>query len=247
MKTRIVVISLLLAAALFSRPLYAEEYTVREGDTLRRIAGERLGDVSRWREIADANNIAPPYTLLQGERLVIPSNKSGADSGESPISYGVAEPPPASPLSQTFGILEENWMMLPLIPLCLLVLYVVCLRIGCWFSLVNTTFKRCCILALLLVAVTVAFVAAGWGIVVESAVCRGSVTGAAIVIGGIFAAYFVASFLLTQQVLHCKLRSVVPVWIMTSVIANAIATLLMFCITGFFFATSKSSLFPAPL
>ncbi|MBK8335194.1 MAG: LysM peptidoglycan-binding domain-containing protein [Sterolibacteriaceae bacterium] len=47
-------------------------YIVRQGDTLRQIAGSMLGDAARWDELARLNGIGPPYTLVTGQSLQVP-------------------------------------------------------------------------------------------------------------------------------------------------------------------------------
>jgi hypothetical protein len=42
------------------------------GETIQTIAALVLGDPSRWREIAEANQIDDPFDLLPGTRLIIP-------------------------------------------------------------------------------------------------------------------------------------------------------------------------------
>lgn len=45
---------------------------VRSGDTLQSIAYEHLGDPTRWREIADYNDIVDPLRLTLGRSLQVP-------------------------------------------------------------------------------------------------------------------------------------------------------------------------------
>jgi len=47
-------------------------YTVQSGDCLMDIARKRLGDPSRWREIANLNGIGSPYTIHPGDELKVP-------------------------------------------------------------------------------------------------------------------------------------------------------------------------------
>ncbi len=47
-------------------------YTVRAGDTLRRIALEHYGNGSRWTRIARYNNIRNADHIRVGQRLRIP-------------------------------------------------------------------------------------------------------------------------------------------------------------------------------
>lgn len=49
---------------------------VIQGDTVSGIAGQVYGDPSRWREIADANNVEDPFSLPAGTPLVIPGKAS---------------------------------------------------------------------------------------------------------------------------------------------------------------------------
>lgn len=47
-------------------------YKVQAGDTLSKIADFLLSDMSRWPEIARANNITSPYTIEIGQVLNVP-------------------------------------------------------------------------------------------------------------------------------------------------------------------------------
>lgn len=51
----------------------AVAYQVQRGDTLWRIAQNRLGSGARWREIAAANGISDPSRLRVGASLSLPS------------------------------------------------------------------------------------------------------------------------------------------------------------------------------
>lgn len=45
----------------------AELYTVKKGDTLKKIAKAKLGSSSKFKELAKLNGINPPYTLKVGQ------------------------------------------------------------------------------------------------------------------------------------------------------------------------------------
>ncbi|MEV0526647.1 LysM domain-containing protein [Streptomyces sp. NPDC050439] len=47
-------------------------YTVREHDTLSKIAKTRLGSAARWGEIAKLNGIKDPYVIHAGQKLKLP-------------------------------------------------------------------------------------------------------------------------------------------------------------------------------
>ena len=49
--------------------------TLGKGDTLYGLAKQHLGDGSKWREIADANNIKDPTKLAIGEKIKIPAKR----------------------------------------------------------------------------------------------------------------------------------------------------------------------------
>jgi nucleoid-associated protein YgaU len=54
------------------------QYTVKPGDTLSRIARRTLGSSAKWKEIAELNNLNEPYTLHVGQRLTLPSTAQGS-------------------------------------------------------------------------------------------------------------------------------------------------------------------------
>ena len=47
-------------------------HTVRDGDSLQSIAYREYGDATRWRLIAEANNVDDPVRLRRGATLVVP-------------------------------------------------------------------------------------------------------------------------------------------------------------------------------
>ena len=50
-------------------------YVVQSGDSLASIAQEVYGDATRWREIAEANDLEEPFSLTVGEPLRIPDRE----------------------------------------------------------------------------------------------------------------------------------------------------------------------------
>ncbi len=56
-----------------------EQYRVKHGDTLSKIAMHQLKASKLWPEIAKANNIHYPFTIFEGMRLVIPTVKHQRD------------------------------------------------------------------------------------------------------------------------------------------------------------------------
>ncbi|MEN8151431.1 MAG: LysM domain-containing protein, partial [Planctomycetota bacterium] len=50
----------------------ARTVEVQNGDNLHRVAERSLGDSSRWREIADLNDLSEPYVIQPGQALDIP-------------------------------------------------------------------------------------------------------------------------------------------------------------------------------
>ena len=48
-------------------------YIVQPGDSLSIIARDELNDANKWKEIAQLNNIPPPYTIYPGQVLQLPT------------------------------------------------------------------------------------------------------------------------------------------------------------------------------
>ena len=54
-----------------------KNYVVKKNDSLSKIARDELGDMSRWKEIAELNNLKEPYTIYEGKTIKIPAYKTG--------------------------------------------------------------------------------------------------------------------------------------------------------------------------
>ena len=59
-------------------------YTVVDADVLESIAREQLDDPTRWPEIAKLNNLAEPYLIRPGQKLVMPAKEGGAPAAAAP-------------------------------------------------------------------------------------------------------------------------------------------------------------------
>jgi ABC-type amino acid transport substrate-binding protein len=55
-------------------PADAKTYTVVSGDSLSRIAARRLGDASRWPELAQLNNVGNDYLIVPNQKLIMPAD-----------------------------------------------------------------------------------------------------------------------------------------------------------------------------
>ena len=53
-------------------PPKGRSYEVKKGDSLSKIALKSTGDLTNWRKIAKYNNISYPYTIIEGQVIVIP-------------------------------------------------------------------------------------------------------------------------------------------------------------------------------
>jgi len=73
-------------------PPAAQTHTVVSGDSLARISKQYYGTEAKWKLIADANQIAAPYTLKLGKTLTIPP----ADAAPTTVGGGAVPPPPAA-------------------------------------------------------------------------------------------------------------------------------------------------------
>lgn len=64
-----------LALALCCNLAVAQEdiYTIQKGDTLEKIAEEKLEDASLWLQLARYNGISNPNLIKTGQKIVIPA------------------------------------------------------------------------------------------------------------------------------------------------------------------------------
>ena len=219
--------TLLIALVIYTTALSAEasEYIVRPNDTLSQIAQSQLGSSARWKEISKLNNLKPPYKLSIGQRLVLPDVSSPPGGLESvEIELIPREPPQIQLQAGAPGTSIELPAQLWICVLVALVLFwafsVLCLRMGCWFSLVEASFMRCAFLSLVSAGLLLLFlrVLAFLGYLVVNQHMSSNVFPVAAVV--LFLAYFVLSIILTKRILACKWRSVLTVSVMTGVVAN---------------------------
>ncbi|HBW47146.1 TPA: hypothetical protein DEF17_04355, partial [bacterium] len=122
--TRQIIIKLVETAILsfliviFTGTIYSleREIEIKVGDTLYKIAREKLGDAKRWNEIAALNGIEAPYNIKVGDKLLLPqineshidvSNglmRAAAENSSSPLS----ETAPLSPIKETTDINNQT-------------------------------------------------------------------------------------------------------------------------------------------
>jgi len=211
----------------------ASEYIVRPNDTLSQIAKSQLGSSGRWKEIAKLNRLKPPYKLSIGQRLVLPDVSSTPGVGES-VEIELIPRAPASGSEFTRTELQVNkpgasfelparlWICVLVALVLFWVFSVICLRAGCWFSLVEASFMRCAFLSLVSAGLLLLFlgVLASVGYLVVSQHMSPSVFSVAAVV--LFVVYLVVSNILTKRILACKWRSVLTVSVMTGVVANVL-------------------------
>jgi outer membrane protein TolC len=71
-----------------------DSHVVTRGETLYSIARDKLGAQPRWKEIADLNRLAPPYTLRPGMTLRMPDLAAGSKPGVSPQTIALVDTAP---------------------------------------------------------------------------------------------------------------------------------------------------------
>ena len=216
----------------------AWEYTVRPGDTLSKIAQSQLGSTRRWKEIAELNNIRPPYAIRPGQALTMPESGLGIgpDGGVElqllprDPGTGIDFPPTgeqAGPQSGKFELPGSFWIWIVLGLLVLWATTALFLRRGCWFSLVEATFMRCVFLALAQAGLLMLFVVVlGFmGSMVENQEMAPIVWHVAMWF--LVLIDLVISAVVTKRVLGCKWRSVITVGVMAHFVANLLAVCVM--------------------
>ena len=69
------ILGLVLALALCCNLVIAQEdiYTIQKGDTLEKIAEDKLEDASLWMQLAKYNSISNPNLIKAGQEIVIPA------------------------------------------------------------------------------------------------------------------------------------------------------------------------------
>ena len=235
----VVVVLLLLSAS----ELEAREYVVRRGDTLSNISQAQLGTARRWREIAALNNIPAPHSLKIGQVLTLPDDGAGGWGGE--LVLPVPMDPQLNvdaPETQSSG--SRAWESLPLPKnlwlwgiLALLVLWAfsaLCIRVGCWFALVETSFQRCVFLALLHACLLILFLAAlafMFGMLVSkemSPIVWPAAVGLLVIVD------LAISAAITKRVLDCKWRSVLTIGVMAHFVADLLAAGVMLILLAVF-------------
>jgi len=220
-----------LLIALCTAPSVASDYVVRPGDTLSGIAESQLGSAHHWRQIAEINGLEPPYKIRVGQTLRLPGRDALGES--APHSPEIASTPTRATLEVRphlwiwpLGLLEARshlWIWALGLLVVVWLLGAVCVRIGCWFSLVETSFNRCFLLSLLLSALLVLGlgIVAGFGYLA----LLQNVPFLAVPVAGavLLVAYVAASVLLTRRILQCKWRSVITVGVMAKFVADLLA------------------------
>ena len=79
----------------------AEDYIVRDGDTLAKIARQRLGNESRWQEIAQLNGLSMPYKLKTGQKLRLPDGAVASNLKDETEKVAPANAPAKSETGPT--------------------------------------------------------------------------------------------------------------------------------------------------
>lgn len=82
-------------------------YQVQAGETLKSIARDRLGEESRWAELAYINSLTPPYFVSPGTLLLLPSD---GDPLEVVITKGQEAPERAGPPTPVL-LSPAEWMV----------------------------------------------------------------------------------------------------------------------------------------
>jgi hypothetical protein len=211
--------------------LEAREYTVVPNDTLSKIAKVQLGSARRWKEIAELNGMRSPYSLKIGQKLILPDDgvdsrqpdDADADAGMEALNAQLQ----ADASGSVVSVPEHLWLWGIAALLLFWMFCALCLRWGCWFSLVEATFGRCMFLALvyallqiLLVAVAALLYFWAFG------------TGASPIVGFVSMFFliiinFVLAAIFTKRILDCKWRSVLTVTVMANLVANLIVSVIM--------------------
>lgn len=102
---RIILITMIVSLSATSSYGESKEVVVQKGDSLYKIARDYFGDENRWPEIAEENNIEPPYAISVGDNLRLLNKSSLSKESQTPIDEVLTENPepvdsPSEPMSQ---------------------------------------------------------------------------------------------------------------------------------------------------
>jgi hypothetical protein len=204
--------TIVAAVALWLGADPSRPYIVRPGDTISGIARSHLGDGNRWPEIARLNGLKPPYGIRVGQRLLVPAATRGAEPEVAPAADADRA---AAESEATLDVPSRAWLWAILSLAVFWLFSSLCLKCGCWFSLVEATFGRCVVLSLLLGICLVLWLAVVVGtgyLSIKGEVHPDTVPASMVVLS---LAYLIGSVILTKRVLECRWRSVLTVFAMT--------------------------------
>ncbi|MCD4780929.1 MAG: LysM peptidoglycan-binding domain-containing protein [Candidatus Omnitrophica bacterium] len=131
-------LSILVFFSIIANNVCAADYIVNPGDTLIKISEQHLGDNGRWREIAEQNQLKPPYAIHAGQKLVLPSENSN-NFFANPIK-----------------ISDTKLISRILLIYCLvsIIFSTFSLKITCWFFCIKCTLKQCLGISLIFLLMT---------------------------------------------------------------------------------------------
>jgi hypothetical protein len=101
------------------------QYKVQSGDTLSKIADFLLGNMSRWPEIARANNLKSPYVIQIGQILTVPEivPLKSPSTVTSPVAVAASFKAPFGLPPKVFGI-STNYLLFGVAALLLIPLFI---------------------------------------------------------------------------------------------------------------------------
>lgn len=178
----------------------AGEYVVQSGDSLQKIARIQLGNAERWQEIADRNGLQPPYRITPGQVLDLPNGQ----------------------VSQRGPSASSGWLLALLTFVVGWYFFTLCIRVGCWLALVDTSFVKCALLALILVALSVVFSVAAYKVAFSMLNSLENFIAVPALLLLLLLLYLVSAVLATKKLLKCKWRSVISVAVLSTFVSYAL-------------------------
>lgn len=195
---------------------FCEDYTVKKGDTLSNIAEKQLGDKTKWKEIAKLNNLKSPYRIKLNQILELPSINSITTITQSETSKKEVKNDDDEDDS------DDN--IFPIKPLIIWGIFIFILqvlflalsiRVGCWFSLIETTAWSCIKLAFFIAMMTIATIATTVFLIklhvdTQLPTLGFFSTGFVLTVG-----YCIFIIITAKKILKCLWRSLITLLIMT--------------------------------
>lgn len=209
--------------------ILGEDYVVKKGDTLSNIAEKVLNDKTKWKEIAQLNNLEKPFHIQLNQILKIPENAFLIQKRPDAVipnndEIEKEEMDEASIFTKKYF----TWLFMSF--LIYWAMSTIALRIGSWFSLVKTNLLSCALLSFVMTVMVIVSIAT-MTLLVYLKFKTQLPLKAFLTTGFLLTCmYFILSTLTAKRILDCYWRSLITILIMTTTVGSFSTILILWVI-----------------